>query len=38
MTTFTTQDRIDAQRTPLPDEEIEKLAEYYGIEDRKSVV
>jgi hypothetical protein len=32
MTTFTTQDRLDAQRTPLTDEQIEKLAEYHGID------
>jgi len=25
MTTFTTQDRLDAQRTPLTDEEIQKI-------------
>ena len=32
MTTFTTQDRQDAQRTPLTEDEIQKLAEYHGID------
>ena len=32
MTTFTTQDRQDAQRTPLTDEQIMKI--YYSVWDR----